>query len=81
MMRRCGQMVSGKILGSREFVEREIREHADVLRSRRARARLAREGEAGEGTLCVGEERGGYGAETAHAKSAKSAKGGEEAMG
>ena len=44
MMRRCGQMVSGKILGSREFVEREIREHADVLRSRSARARLAREG-------------------------------------
>ena len=44
MLRRCGQIVSGKILGSREFVEREIREHADVLRSRRARARLAREG-------------------------------------
>ena len=44
MLRRCGQIVSGRILGSREFVEREIREHAGVLRSRSARARLAREG-------------------------------------
>ena len=44
MLRRCGQVVSGKILGSKEFVERERRELADVLRSRRARARLAREG-------------------------------------
>ena len=44
LMRRCGQIVTGKLFGSREFVEKGVKEFAGVLRSRRARARLAREG-------------------------------------